>query len=129
MTAKSCPVKSELCILVVAPSGDYASYCGMWYDPATAYALVEPVATDPDYRKLGLGKAAVLEGIRRCGALGATQAYVGSSQQFYYQIGFKHWSSVDALYLALPHTAPGACCPVVWAVKISKKRKYGHYTW
>ena len=82
-------LKPELCILVVAPSGDYASYCGMWYDPATEYALVEPVATDPDYRRLGLGKAAVLEGIRRCGALGATQAYVGSAQQFYYQIGFR----------------------------------------
>jgi len=82
-------LKPELCMLVVAPSGDYASYCGMWYDSATEYALVEPVATDPDYRKLGLGKAAVLEGIKRCGALGARQAYVGSSQQFYYQIGFR----------------------------------------
>ena len=79
----------DLCILVVAPNGDYASYCGMWYDSETEYALVEPVATDPDHRLLGLGKAAVLEGIRRCGQLGAKQAYVGSSQQFYYQIGFR----------------------------------------
>ncbi len=61
----------------------------MWYDSETEYALVEPVATDPDFRMLGLGKAAVLEGIRRCGQLGAKQAYVGSSQQFYYQIGFR----------------------------------------
>ena len=79
----------DLCILAVAPNGDYASYCGMWYDNETEYALVEPVATDPDHRLLGLGKAAVLEGIRRCGQLGAKQAYVGSSQQFYYQIGFR----------------------------------------
>lgn len=79
----------DLCIVIVAPNGDYASYCGMWYDSQTEYALVEPVATDPDHRLLGLGKAAVLEGIRRCGRLGAKQAYVGSSQQFYYQIGFR----------------------------------------
>ena len=79
----------NLCIAVVSPEGEYASYCGMWYEKATEYALVEPVATDPKYRKLGLGKAAVLEGIRRCGQLGAKQAYVGSSQQFYYQIGFQ----------------------------------------
>jgi len=78
----------RLCIVVVAPDGEYASYCGMWYDPGTEYALVEPVATDPAYRKMGLGKAAVLEGVRRCGQAGARQAYVGSSQQFYYQIGF-----------------------------------------
>jgi GNAT superfamily N-acetyltransferase len=74
--------------VVVSPEGEYASYCGMWYDKNTEYALVEPVATDPKYRRLGLGKAAVLEGIKRCGQLGAKQAYVGSSQQFYYQIGF-----------------------------------------
>ncbi|NQT98106.1 MAG: GNAT family N-acetyltransferase [Candidatus Marinimicrobia bacterium] len=79
----------ELCIIVMSPEGEYASYCGMWYDRNTEYALVEPVATDPKYRKLGLGKAAVLEAIRRCGQLGAKQAYVGSSQQFYYQIGFR----------------------------------------
>jgi GNAT superfamily N-acetyltransferase len=78
----------NLCIAVVAPNGEFASYCGMWYDARTEYALVEPVATDPTYRKLGLGKAAVLEAIKRCGLLGAKQAYVGSSQQFYYQLGF-----------------------------------------
>lgn len=78
----------DLCIAIVSPEGEYASYCGMWYDKNTEYALVEPVATDPAYRKLGLGKTAVLEGIKRCGQLGAKQAYVGSSLQFYYQIGF-----------------------------------------
>ncbi len=78
----------ELCIVVVSPEGEYASYCGMWYDKSTEYAEVEPVATDPKYRKLGLGKAAVLEAIKRCGQLGAREAYVGSSQQFYYQLGF-----------------------------------------
>jgi predicted N-acetyltransferase YhbS len=60
----------------------------MWYDQDTEYALVEPVATNPDYRRQGLGRAAVMEGIKRCGKLGAKQAYVGSGQQFYYQIGF-----------------------------------------
>ncbi len=78
----------ELCITVVSPEGEYASYCGMWYERNTEYALVEPVATDPKFRKLGLGRAAVLEAIKRCGQLGAKKAYVGSSQQFYYQIGF-----------------------------------------
>ncbi|MCL2884708.1 MAG: GNAT family N-acetyltransferase, partial [Oscillospiraceae bacterium] len=66
-----------------------AAYCGTWKDPASAVALVEPVATDPDYRMRGLGKAAVLEAVRRCGTRGAKQAYVGSSQQFYYNIGFR----------------------------------------
>jgi predicted N-acetyltransferase YhbS len=50
---------------------------------------VEPVATDPDYSRLGLGKAAVLEGIRRCADLGAKEAFVGSDQLFYQAIGFR----------------------------------------
>lgn len=78
----------SLLMMVVAPNGDYVSYCGMWYDPEEDYALVEPVATHPDYRKKGLGKAAVLEGVKRCGLKGAKVAYVGSKQQFYYNIGF-----------------------------------------
>lgn len=78
----------SLKIAVVAPDGQFVSYCGMWYQPGTQNALVEPVATDPRYRRTGCGRAAVLEGARRCGALGAQRAWVGSSQQFYYRIGF-----------------------------------------
>lgn len=82
-------VNLEIKIAVVAPDGNFVSYCGMWQDSALSNALVEPVATDPAYRRMGLGRAAVLEGIRRCGILGAKKAYVGSSQQFYYNIGFR----------------------------------------
>lgn len=78
----------NLRILVVSPSGDYAAHCGMWCIPNSGYAYVEPVFTLPEYRKMGLGKAAVLEGINRCAKLGAKRAYVLSSQQFYYSIGF-----------------------------------------
>lgn len=78
----------SLRILVVAPNGDYAAHCGMWYLPGDEYACVEPVFTLPEYRRMGLGKAAVLEGVKRCRDLGARCAYVGSSQQFYYSLGF-----------------------------------------
>jgi predicted N-acetyltransferase YhbS len=61
----------------------------MWYEPKNKIAYVEPVATDPTYRRMGLGKAAVYEGIRRCGECGATVAFVESDQQFYLDIGFE----------------------------------------
>ena len=86
-------VNLDLKIAVVAPNGDFVSYCGMWQDSASHSALVEPVATDPAYRKMGLGRAAVLEAVRRCGILGAKRAYVGSSQQFYYRIGFRPYAT------------------------------------
>ena len=81
-------INPELVIAVMAPDGNYVSHCGMWYRPGDNYCYVEPVVTDPDYRKMGIGKAAVLEAVRRCGELGAKQAVVGSDQQFYYNIGF-----------------------------------------
>jgi ribosomal protein S18 acetylase RimI-like enzyme len=86
-------VDLSLKVAVVSPDGNFVSYCGMWYDPEAGYAVIEPVATDPDYRKMGLGKAAVLEGIRRVGELGAKTALVGSSQQFYYSIGLRPFST------------------------------------
>ncbi|GLC31833.1 GNAT family N-acetyltransferase [Clostridium omnivorum] len=82
-------VDLNLKVAAVAPDGNFASYCGMWYDAEAGYAVIEPVATDPDYRKMGLGKAVVLEGIKRVGELGAKTAIVGSSQQFYYSIGLR----------------------------------------
>jgi predicted N-acetyltransferase YhbS len=81
--------RKDLTIVVVAPEGHFVSYCGLWYEPVNRLAYVEPMATDPDYRRLGLGKAAMLEGIRRCAAEGAMVAYVGSDQPFYLATGFE----------------------------------------
>lgn len=81
--------RRDLKVVVKAPNGDFVSMCGMFYQPEGRYGYVEPVATNPDYRRMGLGKAAVLEGIRRCAELGAVEAFVGSNQLFYQALGFK----------------------------------------
>lgn len=83
----------KIAVAVASPAsqedGKFVAFCGMFYQPDHHYAYVEPVATDPDYRRLGLGKAAVLEGIRRCATLGAQEAFVGSDQAFYLALGFE----------------------------------------
>jgi len=81
--------RRDLTIVAVAPCGDYVSFCGMWMDYDNRVCYVEPVATDPEYRRMGLGTAVVLEGIRRCKAEGASIAYVGSDQPFYRSMGFE----------------------------------------
>ena len=80
--------RKELTIVVEAPSKDFVSFCGMWYEDRNKLAYIEPLATDPDYRQMGLAKAAVWEGIRRCKVLGAQVAFVGSDEEFYRAIGF-----------------------------------------
>jgi predicted N-acetyltransferase YhbS len=81
--------RPELTVMVQAPNGHRVSYCGMWYVPANQLAYVEPVATDPDYRRRGLARAAVLEAVRRASLLGATRAIVGSGLAFYRTLGFR----------------------------------------
>jgi hypothetical protein len=94
---------NKLKFAVVNPNGDFVSYAGFWYDPKNDYCVIEPAATDPDYRKMGLCRAAIYEGMKACYQLGAKRCVVGSSQQFYYTIGFApyqnrtYWSNESSL--------------------------------
>jgi ribosomal protein S18 acetylase RimI-like enzyme len=87
--AQSAPnFRPEHTITAVAPDGSYVSYAGIWFVPENGLAYIEPVATDPDYRKIGLARACVYEAMRRVQAEGARVAWVGSDQPFYKAIGF-----------------------------------------
>lgn len=82
--------RKDLNIVIEAPDGNYVAYAGTWFEATNNFAYVEPVCTDPVYRRRGLGKVAVLEGVRRCAELGAQVAYVGSVKPFYQSMGFKN---------------------------------------
>ena len=69
-------------------SGQKSAYCCLWYCASTDYAYVEPVCTVPAHRGKGLGKAVVLEALRRARSLGAKRAYVISDNPFYEKLGF-----------------------------------------
>ncbi len=86
--------RRDLTIVAVAPNGDYVAYCGMWVVRRHRVAYVEPVATDPDYRRLGLGRAVVLESLRRAAEDRADVAWVGSGLPFYEAIGFRQMFAV-----------------------------------
>jgi predicted N-acetyltransferase YhbS len=75
-------------VVVVAPSGEFVAFAGIWVVPENRVAYVEPVATDPDHRRLGLGGAAVTEALRRARDAGAREAWVGSDLAFYRTLGF-----------------------------------------
>ena len=87
----------DLDIYVVAPDGEYVACCIGWWDATNQMASLEPVATDPAFRRKGLARAAVYEAIRRTANLGAKRVFVGSDQDFYLSLGFEltypthHW--------------------------------------
>jgi mycothiol synthase len=73
-----CPLyRRDLDLVAVAPNGDLASFCTVWYDDVTRSAYFEPVATYPAYLRRGLAKATMAEGLRRVTRLGATVVFVG----------------------------------------------------
>lgn len=80
--------RKDLNIIIVAPDGNYVSYAGTWFEEKNKFAYVEPVCTDPDYRRMGFAKTALFEGIRRCGEFGAKVAYVSSVLPLYQAMGF-----------------------------------------
>ena len=80
--------RKDLTIVAVAPNGDYAAYAGLWPVPDNNVAYLEPVATDPNYRRMGLGKAVVQESLRRVAAEYIRTVWVGSGLVFYQDMGF-----------------------------------------
>jgi mycothiol synthase len=76
----------------VAPDGELAAFCTVWFDDMTRTGAFEPVGTAPDHQRRGLGKAAMSEGLRRLKQLGARTAYVASfspaAHATYESVGF-----------------------------------------
>jgi len=87
--------RRDLDMVAVAPSGEVASFCTIWYDDVTRSGYVEPVGTAPEHQRHGLGKAVMSEGLRRLARLGALVAFVGSysatAHALYNSVGFTEY--------------------------------------
>jgi len=79
---------SSLITIITAPNGEYASALGMWFDECNKYAYLEPLATVPKYRRMGLATIALTEAMRKTKALGAKYCF-GGAREFYSAIGFE----------------------------------------
>lgn len=79
-------------VIAKTENGEYAAYCGLWYNKETDYVYVEPVCTIPEYRNKGIASALLMEALKRAYDLGAKKAYVISESNFYKSIGFKQHS-------------------------------------
>jgi len=78
----------DLITVVVSPSGEYASALVMWVDPVNKFAYLEPMATHPKHRGLGLATVALTDAMKRSQTHGATMC-TGGPPEFYQRIGFQ----------------------------------------
>ncbi|MEO8611901.1 MAG: GNAT family N-acetyltransferase [Chloroflexota bacterium] len=82
-------------VVVAAPDGTFAAFAMVWLDPQTCIGSFEPVGTRNSMQRKGLGKAALLEGMRRMRGRGMTVATVltyadsPGNIAFYESAGFK----------------------------------------
>ncbi|MCL1858382.1 MAG: GNAT family N-acetyltransferase [Oscillospiraceae bacterium] len=81
-------VDLSLWTYIVAPDGEYACGLGMWYDKTNKYAYLEPLATIPKYRRMGLATVCLTEAMKKTKELGAKYCF-GGSREFYTDIGFE----------------------------------------
>jgi mycothiol synthase len=91
--------RRDLDLVAVAPTGELAAFCTVWFDDVTRTAVFEPVGTHPDHQKRGLGKAVMAEGLRRAERMGATLATVSSygkaAHALYESMGFTEFDLLE----------------------------------
>lgn len=81
--------RPELDLVVSTPQNQFAAYCIVWL--SNGVGEFEPVGTREAFRRQGLGRAVMLEGLKRLKALGAHLATVYSkpkNRAFYESCGF-----------------------------------------
>lgn len=64
--------RPDLDLCVRTAEGEVAAYCLCWLDPGNGVGLFEPVRTEDAHQRRGIGRALMVEGIRRLMANGAT---------------------------------------------------------
>lgn len=88
-------------LVATAPGGDVVGFCVAWITPpldalaGRRIAQVEPLGVLPDYQRMGLGRALLLESLRRAKELGAQRIEVNAesdndaSGPAYETVGFR----------------------------------------
>ncbi len=85
----------DLDLVAVAPDGVFAAYAMCWTDPVHGIGEFEPVGARPAYRRHGLTRAVLLEGLRRMQTRGMELARVSTGLKntpglrLYESVGFK----------------------------------------
>jgi mycothiol synthase len=102
-TLRQAEYLSDLDLVAIAPDGRLAAFCICWLSKAAGRkpsGQVEPLGVHQSYRRLGLGRAILAEGLRRLYAFGAesvcveTDKYRNDALDLYRSVGFRHGQDV-----------------------------------
>ena len=100
----------DMDVVILAPDGRYAAFALGWTEAESKMGLFEPVGTRREFQRLGLGKAALHEAMRRMQARGIETVTVRTSPDlagvipFYQAAGFQIMSTIYC-YAGFGHPA------------------------
>lgn len=86
---------SDRDVIAVDPNGDIGAFCIIWLDTVNQVGLFEPVGTHPNFQRKGLGRAVMLDALRRLKTLGMQQTIVSTGDdnlpaiRLYESVGFQ----------------------------------------
>jgi mycothiol synthase len=85
----------DLDVVAIAPDGVIAAYANCWIDPINLIGDFGPVGTRPPYRRKGLARAVLIEGLRRMQSFGMNRVSVSTgvsntpARRLYESAGFR----------------------------------------
>ena len=71
--------RRDLDLVAVTGDGEFVACCTCWLDSENKVGEFEPVGSLPAFRRRGLMRAVMTEGLRRLKTLGAESAVVGTN--------------------------------------------------
>jgi ribosomal protein S18 acetylase RimI-like enzyme len=104
----------ELEVVAVDREGEVGAFAVCWVDPVSRTGLFEPVGTHPDHQRRGLGRAVLLEGLRRMADRGMLRAEVCAFNDnpaalgLYRSVGFRAGGNLWVYQKNLPAAIPGS---------------------
>ncbi len=93
-TTKRTFYRPDLDLVITNPDLKIVSFCTFRFDPISKVTQLEPLATHPDYRGLGLAKAIIYEGLTRSMTYDPELFYIGGAadtpgaNKLYDSVGF-----------------------------------------
>jgi mycothiol synthase len=73
--------RRDLDIVAAAPDGSIAAFCTIFLDDCTRSAVTVQVGTAAEHWRRGLGKAVILEGMRRLVQMGCTRVFATANEE------------------------------------------------
>lgn len=96
------PYDSSLDWVIESPNGEFVASCLIWFDEDNKVGLLEPVGTDPRFRRMGLASSVcklALNALRDKGAKTAVVVCTSpKTHEFYKSIGFEAFAQTKSFH-------------------------------